>query len=369
MIVGKNIQRQTMLLIWILVCFYQPAFTQQNFKDDLSIFGQYHYGYVLPEYENLTYVVEKPVTAMSINFEKQTRGNSIWEQLYGYPAFGVTAFYTTLGNDKVNGRELAVYPYYNLNIVATRRFRFFHRIGVGFSYVSKKFDESNNLLNVTTGSHFNLHFNSRFGLKYLMTKKIWIHGGLSFDHFSNGNFQEPNLGVNSLTAYAGLGYLVGKQQENIKKAAEPHHRNFHIEFVYSFGGKHMRAFADEIYFTSSFATEIKWELFRVFHVGAGIDFFYDSSTIPELKLRSDHHEKHYAYRTGIHFSQELIYNKLSIILQEGFYIGLTDELYHKTMYNRGIVKYRFHRHLFFSVAMKSHLHILDFAEFGLGYII
>lgn len=354
--------------LFLLLTGYLNA--QQRFQDDLSVFSNYHYGYVLPEYENLTYVVNEPVHGFGFELEKQTRGNTIWEQIYNYPAFGIAAFYTTLGNNQVNGKEFALYPYYCLNIFATERFRFFHRIGVGFSYVNRKFDEKDNLLNVTTGSHLNLHFNSKIGFKYLFNQHTWLNGGLSFDHFSNGNLQEPNLGINSVTIYAGAGYLFGQQRANKSREQTPHERDYQFEFVYSAGGKHARALADEVFFTSSLTAEWKYKPFRVLHFGIGGDWFYDASAKTEMELlHNGGYKKKYDYRTGIHFSQELVYNRLSLILQEGFYLGLVDEVTHQKMYNRGMVRYRISEHFFVSIAMKSHLHILDYAEIGVGYIV
>jgi hypothetical protein len=62
-----------------------------------------------------------------------------------------------------------------------------------------------------------------------------------------------------------------------------------------------------------------------------------------------------------------VYNRFSLILQEGIYVGLQNKGLGKAMYNRGIVQYRFTDHLMIRVAMKSHLHILDFPEIGLGF--
>ena len=74
-----------------------------------------------------------------------------------------------------------------------------------------------------------------------------------------------------------------------------------------------------------------------------------------------------SWQTGIHFSQSIVYNRFSITIQEGIYIGLKNHIYQKLMYNRGIVKYRITENFTLRLAMKSHLHILDYPEFGFGW--
>jgi hypothetical protein len=85
-----------------------------------------------------------------------------------------------------------------------------------------------------------------------------------------------------------------------------------------------------------------------------------------LTLEMNHHKTSHDFRSGVHISQELVYNRLSLILQEGVYLLLTDKVEKHVMYNRGIVRYRVSDDFFVHLAMKSHLHILDYPELGLG---
>ncbi len=347
---------------------------QTRFQDDLSIALNYHYGFIVPEYSNLIYIVEDYVQSASLYFSKKTTGKNDWEQLYNYPEYGLSLFYSTLGNDQVHGREIALFPFFNLDIISGKRFNFYNETGIGLGYVTRKFDLQDNYLNVAVGSHLNIHFQLKFGVGYKIPKtKLQLHSGLSFDHFSNSNTIEPNLGLNYATAYTGLKYMVGDQSIRQPRELQPHGSGYHYEFIYSAGGKHASAINPKIYFTSSGTFEFMWEPFRTIHLGIGTDLFYDTSTEVEmlaLKLNDypelEAYKKLYDFRSGIHFSQVFIYNKLSLIIQEGFYILLTDKVNKKIMYNRGIIRYRVSDHFFVHLAMKSHLHILDYPEFGLG---
>ena len=123
-----------------------------------------------------------------------------------------------------------------------------------------------------------------------------------------------------------------------------------------------------MYFTSSFSTEYKYHWKRKLHVGGGLDLFYDSSTKTEMSVEAGRTYKPiYDFKSGVHFSQELVYNRFSLIIQEGIYLGLTDHLNDSWEYNRAIFRWKFSNHFFVNASMKSHLHILDYPELGFGY--
>jgi len=347
--------------------FFFNAKGQPKLTDDLDVSATYHYGYMLPEYSSILYLVDDPVRSFSLNFSKKTRGSSDWEQLYNYPEYGLSLFYSTLGNNRIHGREISVFPYFRLDILTGRRFDFYNETGMGLSYVTRKFDFRDNYLNVAVGSHLNIHFNLKLGVQYKMRQKVKLNTGVSFDHFSNSNSTEPNLGLNYVTAYAGVKYRVGNETEKQVRVLKDHERNHNFEFIYSGGMKHPRAIGSELYFTSSATFEYKWEFLRMFHLGIGADLFYDASTEAEmLTLELNNHKKLYDFRSGIHFSQEVVYNKFSIIIQEGFYLVLKDQVEQHVMYNRGIIRYRITDRFLVQLAMKSHVHILDYPEIGVG---
>jgi hypothetical protein len=362
----KGIFRFSLFVFFSFILVKTTA--QGRFQDDLSVSLNYHYGFVVPEYSNFLYLVEDNVQSYSLNFSKKTRGKNDWEHLYNYPEYGISLFYSTLGNNTVHGKEIALFPYFNLNILSLKRFGLYNETGIGLSYITRKFDFEDNYLNVAVGSHVNIHFHLKLGAYYKIPAwKIQLQSGIAFDHFSNSNTKEPNLGLNYATVFTGLKYRLGEERPVAERIMKPHARGSHYELIYSAGGKHPRTLGSKLYFTSSMTFEYKWELFRALHLGIGADLFYDTSTEAEmLTVELKNHKNIYDFRSGIHFSQEFVYNRLSLIIQEGFYVLLTDQVEKNVMYNRGIIRYRVSDHAFVHLAMKSHLHILDYPEVGFG---
>ena len=336
--------------------------------NNVYITSCYQAGFVLPEYKYFLQFVEDHVQSIGLIISKKTTGKNDWEQIYGYPEYGFSFFYSTLGNDSVFGRELAVYPFFSYPIFSAARWGIFNQIGLGLNYVNRKFDLDNNYQNIVIGSKLNLRFNFRLELRAQVMKRGLLHTGLSFEHFSNANMQEPNIGINSMNLYVALGYCIGELKPPGRHELKPHSGGFCWEFTYAFGGKHTRAFQENYFITSSGTVEIKWKPYRMFRLGAGADIFYDSSTETEMKaLDLNDYRKQFDFRSGIHVSQEIMYSRVSLIIQEGIYLFLTDQVNHKTIYNRGIIRYAITDHWLVSLSMKSHLHILDYPELGLCF--
>ena len=344
------------------------SFSQSKFTDNLSLRTDAHVGFLLPEYQLFNQLANDYIYSLEVSLEKQTSGKSDWDQLYRNPSFGLTLLYTSLGNNEVFGHETALYGYFLTHFIKRERFQLNQQFGLGLGYATRTFNMDNNYLNVAVGSHFNIHFNYKFGANFRLAKKWSINTGISFTHYSNSNMAEPNRGVNSLTFYTGTNYLLGVSHLEEKREIAPHKPANEFAFIAAVGGKHTRALQSTIYFTSSLSAEYRRHVSRKFRLGAGLDLFYDSSTETEMDVPGkEPFQPIDAFRTGIHFSQEIAYNRFSFILQEGLYVGLTNKVDGKIMYNRAIVRWRCTDRFLVHISMKSHLHILDYPEIGFGY--
>src|SRR5689334_9004310 len=97
------------LIVFLFASFSCGAgFAQSQRTDNLSLTTYYHFGYVLPEYTNLLYIVDQPVRSLTLNISKKTRGKNDWEKIYNYPEYGFSFFYSTLGNNEIHGKEFAI---------------------------------------------------------------------------------------------------------------------------------------------------------------------------------------------------------------------------------------------------------------------
>ena len=340
---------------------------QSRFSDDLKVEGAVHFGFNVPEYQMFTYITNDYIRSVNISVVKETKGKNEWEKIFNYPEYGLSLFYSSLGNDDAFGRELSLVPFFRTNIIDKENYKLYNQLGVGLSYVSKKFDAQDNYLNVAVGSKLNLHFNLRFGFRYKLSDKIKLNLGVSFDHFSNANTSEPNLGVNYITAYTGLSYRIGRKTARKNTELRPHIKENYYNIVANIGGKYSRALSSKKYITSSVSIEAKRRCYKAFHLGLGLDLFYDSSVKDQLLDAEKEYKSIDSFQTGLHLSQTIVYNRISLTLQEGIYIGFLEKVGGYKVYNRGIVAYTVNKRFSVRLAMKSHLHILDYPEFGFAY--
>jgi len=360
--------KKTVVVLTLMLVLNSFLIAQDDSSKHLSFRTNLFYGDVLPEYNFYNYLIQKPALGVECSLIKRTTEKSMWHQLYNFPEYGLTFFYTTIGNKDVFGNEVAVFPYVKFFLIDRRIFKLTNELGLGAGYVTKKFNLQTNYENVAIGSHFNVHFNLKLGTTWVLTDKMSLNAGLSFTHFSNANMAEPNLGINLVSVFSGINYTLGQKVKVEKKELEKHLTKHEFAFIYAPGGKHARALQSKIYFTSSISAEYKYHWKRKLHVGTGLDLFYDSSTKAEMGASSgEDYKPVYDLKSGIHISQEFVYNRFSLILQEGVYVGLIDHIDGSDFYNRAILRWKFNDHFLMNISMKSHLYILDYPELGFGY--
>lgn len=347
--------------------FSITVFSQTKFTDNLNGMINFHSGFNLPEYPFTSAITEDYIRSIDICLFKESVGKNEWEQLYNYPDNGVSLFYSTLGNDAIMGRELALSYFFTVTLLSKNQFRLFNRVGIGIDYVNRKFNMQNNYLDVAVSSNVNIHFNYGIGTNYTLSEKFKLNLGISFDHLSNANSSQPNLGINYLTAYTGLSYGLGKKTAREKQELKPLIKKNSITLFACVGGKHARALSSNYSLTSSVSLELSRNISRIFHFGVGNDFFFDSSVKSSLEEKGEKYKPSYRFQTGIHSTQSLVYNKITLSLQEGVYLLYPEKVKNYTIYNRGIIQYQLNNHITIRFAMKSHLNILDYPEAGIGY--
>jgi hypothetical protein len=325
------------------------------------------YGIVLPEYGLFKYTTNDYARGFEINFLRKSTGKSYWQQLYRYPGLGMSFYFSTMGNKNYYGNQFTIYPYYNLQLAGNKKFGLSYQMGLGASWATKEYNPETNPYNLVIGSHLNIHYHADLLAEFCLTEKTAIVTGIAFSHISNANLSEPNIGINLAALQLGMRFSQGKKQAVIHSEIPSFTKERRFEIMIAGGMKHTRTFESFSYPALGISADHKWQKRHKFSWGIGIDFFYDSSIEPQMKRLARTFEPIDAFSSGIHLAQEFVYNQISLIVQEGIYIGLKEKLNGYWMYNRAMIRYHFCDHYFVNVSMKSHLYILDFPEIGFGY--
>src|SRR5690606_34958512 len=115
------------------------------------------------EYSFISYLTNSYIQSFEINLLKETYGKNPWESFYNYPEYGISAYYTTLGNREVFGNALALNYFFKLKIIDKQRFDMYNRVGIGLGYLTNRYDIDSNYMNLAVGSHLNVHFVFKLG--------------------------------------------------------------------------------------------------------------------------------------------------------------------------------------------------------------
>ena len=108
----KNMYKNLLLILHLTVTC--SLYSQTKLTDNLKIMVNYHTGYHIPEYQFLSYLTEDYIRSIDVSLVKESSGKTAWEQIYKYPEHGISLFYSTLGNNDVFGRELALTYFFRL---------------------------------------------------------------------------------------------------------------------------------------------------------------------------------------------------------------------------------------------------------------
>lgn len=331
--------------------------------------ASYHYGFLLPEYSFIRQQSNSSIQGFEISLLNQSDGSKYWHRLYNFPEAGVGFFHSGLGNSVLFGHQSALFFQTGSSIYRSRneKLAFPWQLGVGLCRVSEKYDAQTNPFNVAVGSHINIYFRAAVSWNLHLGEKFILTQGLTFHHLSNANMSEPNIGLNWLTLHHSISFgPKGVGSRVVSEVPSKDQRIAHQVYA-NYGIKHTRSFESYKYSTASLSYSALWVPSYIVSFGIGADFFYDSSVKDELETSQREFKNQYYFHSGIHIEQKMVYNKMSFGIQEGVYIGLKEKVGNHVLYNRAFLQRELTKSLSIMLSVKTHLHILDHVELGLGW--
>lgn len=149
----------------------------------------------------------------ALQFNPESNINKIYKGSYQ----GVGLGHYNFGNKTELGNPTAIYLFQGAQIV-----RFNHSISLnyewnfGISTGWRPYHYSTNHLNHLIGSKINAYLNAKLYFNWTLSKKIDLLTGIGVTHFSNGNTEYPNAGMNMLDAKLGLTYNLNRYATTIQ---------------------------------------------------------------------------------------------------------------------------------------------------------
>lgn len=358
---------KTSVLVCLLLMFLNNLIFGKGLFNHGYLESRLHYGFVYPHHTSISYNIKHHVPGFEIIYNIPTYGDNIWEKKYRYPRKGFGLFHANMMNKDVLGSITGFYALMNIPLWKKGHFTTSYRINAGISYLNRIFDEHTNILNTAIGSHLNMYFRLGLDLRISFNNKNEFSGELGFTHFSNGNLNAPNLGLNMITVSGGFIHFLGNQPGKIKNPESTKlSQKYEFSFFLANGARTYYEFKDDYFYKSTLSLSLGRYLSVKRLIGMGTDIFYDGASKPRF-----HKDNFYDYtikdliQVGIFGFHDLVYKKCSFSIQIGYYLyKKNDHIFN--MYNRTGLKYKFSERIFGIIALKSHRTQADYIELGIG---
>lgn len=396
--------KKNLIILFLILVFIGHAFGQKkkhrrilkdsiisNFKNNSSVLMSYQNGYVFPTNDfvkgnNAANVTISNFQTFSLKFTKQTLGKKLWEQLYHYPEYGIGIYLADFYNFDEIGFPIAFYGYYTSPIQRGKKITLNYELGLGFAFNWEKYSPSNTYNNAI-GAKYTSYIDLGLKTEYKLSEKIVLNFSFSLTHFSNGRLKSPNLGLNTISPKFGLKYNLNKCPPLFIKQIIPKHTKRNELFLSVFTGSKNIIF-DTLNVTLS--DKYEGETFSIYgisavfnqqisyksKIGLGCDLSYDGSINTQTAMDDGELEVNDGpFFDNLHISvfpsYELLVNKVSIVIQPGFYI------YRKKIknqspdfYQRIGLKYNIYKKFYIGLNLRAYnFYFSDFIEWKIGYVI
>ena len=357
-----------------LIVTILPFTTKLNAQlNNWQVNSTIHIGKIVPHRSYFTPQITEPTFQYEISWSKQTTGKALWSRAYKKPEYGVGLVLADFGDKNIFGRGIGILPFLNFKR-QYKPFNFNMKVGVGLAYITKTYHPINNPTNNGIGGHFNNLTRFELGFQRQIIKQLSASANLSVTHYSNGNTEQPNLGINILGASIGLTYLFNPSNTQYPDTLPQHNKRFKISLHTGFGvgsliingGPNYPVYVTGIYLNRN--VSIKGRIM----LGLNYEYHYSTRRFIELMGSFNESKNLKSSQIMVMGGYELLLNHFSIPVQIGTYIynpflkkgNLVVKLGAKYHFKDTYQPNRFNP--YFGIFLKAHGASADFTELAVG---
>ena len=393
------------LFIYILFSTFAPAQESSKLSDcKFAIKVEPFHG----AYTSHSYHFEKfrPFSPKGVNLglELPSSQQRPWQQYLGNPTWGVGLSVIDFGHDMM-GESVSMYPYLLIPAVRSKYLGISFKVAAGLGVVTEHWytgdvDPDNYQyyspdVNTIFGCYLNAYLSAAVNVSVPITQNVALNGEAGYFHMSNGRTCMPNIGADIL--FAGVGVITTfnaqAQKEPIQFPDLPYKWALNITGA---AGAHRAWMYYPRYLISSFHAGAVYSVNNWYGVGLGMDIFYngaiDKGTGRSLYRQDREYTTIDKMRAGLALNNEFRFGVVTAMVDWGVYFfnpsrnyydndhpiygygerplfykndgAGTDEAFH---YIRFGMKYRIWDNLYLQTSAKTHMHICEYVEFGIGY--
>ena len=371
-------------------------------NDRFSVKVQPFVGDYLDKHNNMKIINPTLPSGFNLGFELPSSQQRPWQQYLNNSTAGVGITYMDMG-DKVMGHTVSIYPYIVLNCLRREHVELGIKLAAGLGYCTESYwtntldtDTDDPTANYTFGSNLNAYLTGGLNFNFPINRNIALNAELGFAHMSNGRIKEPNKGANIL--YGGIGAIATvnpeKEKEPIRFPSLPYRWSLNI--TGAVGSQNADMADEKNFFISTFHAGAIYNVTNWYGVGLGADVFFNDAIGAESNrglFRTDiTYKQRDKIRAGVSLNNELQFGRVTAMVDWGIYLynparhcynsdhpiygygkrplfykgegAGSDEAWN---YIRFGVKCRVWDNLYVQALAKTHYHIAEMIEFGVGY--
>lgn len=211
---------------------------------------------------------------------EQSRTAQIYRDAYQGVGIGYNDFNAQLGN------PLSVYLFQGARIAAlTDRLSLNYEWNLGLAFGWNPYDEQKNPDNMVIGSRTTAYIGLGLYLRCILSRHIDINLGIDAAHYSNGNTQYPNFGLNTVAMRIGAAYYINRTSARLlhrHTPVPPSERGMSYDFIAYGAWRQMALYEGDYSFLLGGKSAVYGfnfnPMYRLNHwlkVGASLDGIYD----------------------------------------------------------------------------------------------
>jgi hypothetical protein len=245
----KNIKKRGIVISYILLFFYVPSSAQGTVKDSIceptdsvkppayypsekhsfihQISAEIRPGAVFQTNDFLRGYTEpgkehRYFYSLHFKYAIQFKPHTLVDRIFEGTYQGIGFNYYNFGDKRQLGNPMSVYLFQGARIAQLNpRLSFNYEWNLGLSWGWKHYDYDTNPNNVVIGSKLNAYINAAFYLKWRVSREFDLITGVDLTHFSNGNTEIPNAGLNLINFKYGIIYNFNREEDKPKQTYTP----------------------------------------------------------------------------------------------------------------------------------------------------
>lgn len=349
-------------------------------RQDRVWFGvQGHFGFIISHRYTMGHLIQAHTPGFEADVSWKPQRGRFWERQYNHPTVGLAFWQIYLGNPDELGNASNLYPFINFPLGGRdRKFKLYMRYGWGLGWLSNHFDPLENHKNIAIGSHLNVSAVLRLNTQWRLNDNLILESGLGMNHFSNGAFKVPNLGLNITTVNLGLHWQtkrvipdrwynatkprpVPPKQGPLKRPGK-----WKLTLFGVVGANEIDPPGTKKQMVYNFLSTFERNVSPKSRFGFGFDAMYSEANKTRLAVDSTYISHFDNIQWGAKGVYEMVINRLTLPIEIGYYLH-TAYKDNGSIYSRFGARFQYNSHIIVSFTLKTHFARAEYWELGVGY--